>query len=69
MLYEVIDEQEFISASEEKIITQNNVENEQLKDQNEQLKVEENEQLRKITQRRMLQIRNQHKKTNGNKKS
>ena len=32
MLYEVIDEQEFISASEEKIITQNNVENEQLKD-------------------------------------
>ena len=49
MLYEVIDEQEFISASEEKIITQNNVENEQLKDQNEQLKVEENEQLRKIT--------------------
>ena len=68
MLYEVIDEQEFISASDEKIITQNNVENEQLKDQNEQLKVEENEQLRKITQRRMLQIRNQHKKTNGNKK-
>ena len=49
MLYEVIDEQEFISASDEKIITQNNVENEQLKDQNEQLKVEENEQLRKIT--------------------
>ena len=49
MLYEVIDEQEFISASEETIITQNNVENEQLKDQNEQLKVEENEQLRKIT--------------------
>ena len=39
-LYEVIDEQKFISTSEEKIITQNNVENEQLKKENEQLRKE-----------------------------
>ena len=45
-LYEVIDEQDFILTSEEKIITQNNVENKQLKEENKQLK-EENEQLRK----------------------
>ena len=37
-LYEVIDEQKFISTSEEKFITQNKVENEQLKKENKQLK-------------------------------
>ena len=37
-LYEVIDEQKFISTSEEKVITQNKVENEQLKKENKQLK-------------------------------
>ena len=39
-LYEVIDEQKFISTSEEKIIKQNNVENEQFKKENEQLRKE-----------------------------
>ena len=54
-LYEVIDEQEFIYY---KIITQSNVENEQLKKENEQLR-KENEQLKKITELKMIQLRNQ----------
>ena len=45
-LYEVIDEQKFISTSEEKSITQNNVKSEQLKNGNKQLR-KENEQLKK----------------------
>ena len=43
---------------EEKIITQNDVENKQLKEENEQLR-KENEQLKKIKQLKMLQLRNQ----------
>ena len=54
-LYEVIDEQEFIYY---KIITQSDVENEQLKKENEQLR-KENEQLKKITELKMIQLRNQ----------
>ena len=52
-LYESIcDEQELISMSEEifkeeKILTQYNVENKQLKEENEKLRKEENEKLRK----------------------
>ena len=52
-LYEAIcDEQEFISMSEEifkeeKIFTQHDVENKQLKEENEKLRKEENEKLRK----------------------
>ena len=52
-LYEdICDEQELISMSEEifkeeKIITQHDVENKQLKEENEKLRKEENEKLRK----------------------
>ena len=44
--YEVIDEQVFISTSEENIITQDDFENKQLKEEYEQLR-KENEQLKK----------------------
>ena len=72
-LYEVIDEQKFISTSEEKIITQNNVENEQLIKENEQLRKEndqlrkENEQLNKNDIAKNDTIKNQ--KASGDKKS
>ena len=47
-LYEdICDEQELILMSEEKIITQHDVENKQLKEENEKLRKEENEKLRK----------------------
>ena len=44
--YEVIDEQVFISTSEENIITQDDFENKQLKEEYEQLR-KENEELKK----------------------
>ena len=62
-LYEAICyEQEFISMSEElfkeeKILTQHNVENKQLREENEKLQKEENEELRKKMRKR-TRIRN-----------
>ena len=67
-LYEVIDEQEFISSSGEKTITQHNVENKQLKKENEQLK-KENEQSRKNNVAKDATIKESTKKNNRDKKS
>ena len=44
---DICDEQELISMSEEKIITQHDVENKQLKEENEKVRKEENEKVTK----------------------
>ena len=69
-LYEVIcDEQEFISTSEEifkeeKIFTQHDVENKQLKEENEKLRKEENEKLRKEENEKLRKENEQLRKNN-----
>ena len=69
-LYEdICDEQEFISMSEEifkeeKIFTQHDVENKQLKEENEKLRKEENEKLRKEENEKLRKENEQLRKNN-----
>ena len=68
-LYEdICDEQELISMSEEifkeKIITQHDVENKQLKEENEKLRKEENEKLRKEENEKLRKENEQLRKNN-----